>query len=181
MNYIDVINFADEILSRKDPYNHHGINVCEMSLTIAQRMKMSDDQLELLEYSARLHDVGKILLDDVLLNYPRQLTMGERERMKSHVPLGHSIVKSLDYHPDICNAILYHHEHYDGSGYNGTQADDIPLFARIICLTDVWDALTNHRVYRKALSFANALEEMNRNQSWFDPKLYPIFLDIIRS
>src|SRR3970040_2576803 len=128
MNYIDVINFADEILTRKDPYNHHGINVCQMSLTIAQRMKMSDNQLELLEYSSRLHDVGKILLDDVLLNYPRRLTAGERERIKTHAYLGYEIVSTLKYDSYICEAIKYHHEHWDGSGYHGVKNGDIPLF-----------------------------------------------------
>ena len=180
MNYVDVINFADEILSRKDPYNHHSTNVSILSLQIAQRLEMSNDQMALVEYSSRLHDVGKILLDDVLLNYPRRLTTGERERVKSHVYLGYGIVTTLNYHPDICEAIKNHHEHYDGSGYHEMRGQDIPLFSRIICIADVWDALTNNRAYRKAMPFDLALHEMNKNQSWFDPKLYPIFLEIVR-
>ena len=180
MNYIDVINFADEILSRKDPYNHHGINVSILSIKIAQKLKMSNDKIILLEYASRLHDMGKILLDDVLLNYPRRLTAGERERAKSHVHLGYGIATALNYDPIICEAIRCHHEHWDGSGYHGIREDAIPLFSRIICLADVWDALTNNRVYRAAMPFEMALAEMNKSQLWFDSKLYPIFLEVLR-
>ena len=180
LNYIDVINFADEILSRKDPYNHHGINVSILSIEIAKRMSMSEDQITLLDYASRLHDVGKILLDDVLLNYPRRLTVGERERVKNHVYLGYGVMVSLNCDPIICEAIKHHHEHYDGSGYYQMRGTDIPLFSRIICIADVWDALTNHRAYRSAMPHETALAEMNKNQSWFDPKLYTIFLEVIR-
>ena len=180
MNYIDVINFADEILSRKDPYNHHSVKVSILSIKIAQRMNMDENQIVLLEYASRLHDVGKILLDDVVLNYPRRLTMGERERIKAHVYLGHEVVTSLNYDPTICEAIKHHHEHYDGSGYHGKKGQEIPLFSRIICIADVWDAITSNRAYRVAMPFEMALEEMNRNQLWFDPKLYTIFLEILR-
>lgn len=181
MNYMDVIDFADELLSRKDPYNHHGVNVTILSSEIAKRINLSSEQMVLLEYSSRLHDVGKILLDDVLLNYPRRLTAGERERIKTHAYLGYEIVSTLKYDSYICEAIKYHHEHWDGSGYHGVKNGDIPLFARIICLADVWDALTNDRVYRRAMTKKQALIEMRKNASWFDPKLYPIFLDIIRN
>ena len=179
MNYIDVINFVDEILSRKDPYNHHGVNVSILSIKIAQRLGMSNEQMILLEYASRLHDVGKILLDDVLLNYPRKLTMGERQRVQSHVFMGYELAVALNYDTAICEAIKHHHEHYDGSGYHGIRGDAIPLFSRIICIADVWDALTSRRAYRRAMRYKQALREMGKNQSWFDPGLYSIFLEVI--
>jgi HD-GYP domain-containing protein (c-di-GMP phosphodiesterase class II) len=180
LNYTDVINFADELLTRKDPYNHHGKNASILSIQIAKRIGMSTEQITLLDCASRLHDVGKILLDDLLLNFPRPLTAAERERIKTHAYLGYDIVASLNYHPDICEAIKHHHEHYDGSGYHRTRGENIPLFSRIICLADVWDALTNDRVYRAAMPFERALAEMARNQSWFDPELYAVFMDVLR-
>lgn len=181
MDYDSVIQFADEILTRKDPYNHHGQHVEKISAQIATALQMKSAELRLLSYAARLHDVGKILLTDMLLNYPRRLTSGEREQIKTHAHVGYEIVMALNYHPDICEAIKHHHEHWDGSGYLGMRGQNIPLFARIICIADVWDAITNDRAYRKAMHHADALMEMNRNIMWFDPRLFAIFLSILKN
>ena len=184
MDYISIANFANIILSEKDPYNHHGSNVSIMSMKIASGMNndFSRDELLLLYYGSRLHDVGKILLDDVLLNYPRRLTHAEYARMQSHVQLGYNILQKMHCNPIICNMVYAHHEHYNGSGYpRKLIGKDIPVFSRIICIADAWDSMTNDRAYRKAMPFEEALEEMNRTSEWFDPDIYPVFLDVIRN
>ena len=94
--------------------------------------------------------------------------------------LGVELLRPLTVGEDVVPVIHAHHEHWDGSGYHGAQGDSIPLFSRIICLADVWDALTNQRAYRAAMSFEAALAEMNKSQLWFDPKIYPIFLEVLR-
>jgi HD-GYP domain-containing protein (c-di-GMP phosphodiesterase class II) len=181
MDYISVANFADEILSRKDPYNHHGSNVSVMCMKIASRTKMSQDDMLMLYNGARLHDVGKVLLPDVLLNYPRRLTYAEYADLKNHVTNGYDIASALNYDPALCEMILCHQEHWDGSGYpRGLKGTEIPLCARIICVADVWDAITNDRAYHKAMPFEVALEEMNRCASWFDPELYAHWLELVR-
>ncbi len=178
MGVIDVINFADAILRRKDPYNHHGFNVSFTCMKIAKQLSLSKLEMRNLYYSARLHDVGKILLTDQLLNETRKLTSGEYERIKIHVLSGYEILKELKYSDDILDGIQYHQEHYDGSGYPyRLRGQEIPLFARIICIADVWEAITHERAYKKAMNKEIAIAEMKKCSSWFDPNLLQIFLE----
>lgn len=180
MDYPTLISFADEILSRKDPYNHHGIKVAELSLKIARQMN-DPINLQTLEYAARLHDVGKIMLDDALLNFPRKLTDTERMKMREHVTIGAAMLRNSGCDLDVYNAVLCHHEKWDGSGYpRGLGGEDIPLLARVIAVADVWNAISSERAYRKAMSFEETLAEMNRTCHWFDPKVYACFLKVIR-
>lgn len=178
--YKDVIALVDVLLSEKDPFNHHGINVSKIALLIAERLELDKEQMELLECSARLHDMGKILITDSLLNETRPLTRPEKARMQAHVTLGYDILKSLNYDKQILDGILYHHEHYDGTGYlAGLSGDNIPLFARIISIGDVWDAITNQRAYHNARNKEDALIEMEKVKAWFDPNIYSIFIETI--
>jgi len=141
----------------------------------------SRDELLFLHHGARLHDVGKILLEDDLLNVTRRLTVSEYSRVQTHAQIGYDILKSIDCDPVICDTVYSHHEHYDGSGYpRKLIGEDIPVFSRIICIADTWDSMTSDRAYRKAMPFEKALEEMNRTSKWFDPVIYPVFLDVIR-
>src|SRR3990167_9721403 len=183
MELLEVIEFADGILYRKDPYNHHGKSVAVMCAKIAGAMDgtFGAGDLDLLQQGARLHDVGKIFLEDVLLNYPRRLAKGEYARMQTHVSLGYDLLSSLGYDPGLCEIVRCHHEHWDGSGYPRTLAGEaIPPLARIVTIADVWDSLTNDRAYRKAYPFERALEGMNACARWFDPELLAVWLEIVR-
>lgn len=183
MDYHSIVKFADVLLTKKDPYNHHGRNVSAMSMEIAERLNLSEEKKDMLYYSARLHDVGKILLTDDLLNLNRKLTTNEYERMKAHCFLGAiEILTPLNTHQEIIDAVYSHHEHWDGSGYpRALKEEQIPKHARIITICDCWDSMTSDRAYRRKMLPEKALEEMNKYAKWFDPNYYAIFLGVIKS
>ncbi len=181
MDYLSIATFANEVMARKDPYNHHGVSVYEMCVKIASKMDDFPGDKEILYNGARLHDVGKIFFPDDFLNYSRPLTPSERDQMETHAQKGYELVFDLHYEREICNIVHFHHEHYDGSGYPfGLMGEEIPLFARIVCVADVWESITHDRAYRKALSYDAALAEMEKCRSYFDPKIYAVFLDVIK-
>lgn len=181
MDYSTLITFTNALSKAKDPHNHHGIQVIEMSRKIGLAMNLDANQMQLLEIASGLHDVGKVLLDDELLNHNRKLTVKSRAAMETHATMGYKLLTEIGCDKEICEAVLYHHEHYDGSGYpKGLKGDNIPLLSRIICISDMWEALTHDRAYRKAMSSSIALGVMNEFNHWFDPVIYTAFLKVIR-
>lgn len=151
--------------------------------------ELSPNQIELLVEASQLHDIGKIGIPDALLRKNGKLTNEEYILMRTHPLVGNELLtKVLERYPDnqFIQAALevasYHHERWDGTGYpyalKGTQ---IPLFARIIAVVDVYDALTSERVYRKAMSHEQALEVMiqsniDKSSFHFDPTILNVFL-----
>ena len=163
----------------------HGERTAIPALRIATKLnggeRLDEEQLLLLDYAARLHDLGRIAISDDLITKPGNFTTAERGAMETHPQIGYNFLSRSKLPPEITLTILYHHEHFDGSGYpKGLKGLDIPLFARIVTIADTWDALTSDRPYRKAMLSAAALNVMAVNSSWFDPRLYTIFLDIRR-
>lgn len=137
---------------------------------------------------APLHDIGKITIDDSILDKPGKLTPEEFEIMKTHTVNGAKIIDRLmkGNYPDeeyeiARNIALYHHERYDGTGYpEGKKRDFIPLEARIMSVADVFDALTSVRHYKKALSLSETLNIMEKGRgSQFDPEVYDSFIDCL--
>ncbi|MFR3321329.1 MAG: HD-GYP domain-containing protein [Lachnospiraceae bacterium] len=118
----------------------------------------------LIALASALHDIGKIGIDEKILNKPGKLTAEEFEIMKSHTLIGASMLESLDAYQDevlvriaiqICR---WHHERYDGSGYpDGLKGDEIPISAQAVSIADVYDALVSERVYKKAFSHERPL------------------------
>jgi len=131
--------------------------------------------------SAILHDIGKIGIPDAILNKSAPLDEAEREVMKKHPVLGYEIVKKVEGLRKALDGILYHHECEDGSGYpEGLKNGEIPLFAKIIAACDTFDAMTTDRPYRKALSYQDALLELERFAGkQFDSKMVEIFKKVI--
>jgi putative two-component system response regulator len=137
--------------------------------------------------SAQLHDVGKIIVSDLILNKPGRLTKEEFDIMKSHVAAGENIIDEIMRKTGddgfLRHAKLFassHHEKWDGSGYlKGLSGEDIPLEGRIMAISDVYDALVSERVYKKPLSHREAVEIIkNDSGTHFDPKIVDIFLAI---
>lgn len=133
-----------------------------------------------------LHDIGKVAIPDSILLKPGKLTDDEFSIMKTHVQLGFDTLSKVGQHYDKneflkmgMDIALYHHEKWDGSGYlKGLSGDDIPLSARIMALSDVYDALRSKRVYKEAFSHEKSLEIITTNRgSHFDPVLVDIFID----
>jgi len=158
----------------------HTRRVAELTLLLAGRLKISQDQLVHMERGALLHDVGKMGIPDDILRKPGKLTSQEWEIMKHHPLYAYNILSQIEYLKPALDIPLYHHEHWDGSGYPyGLTGEAIPLAARIFAVVDVYDALTSDRPYRAAWSKEQALEYM-RSQSgqYFDPLILQAFLTI---
>jgi len=152
-------------LDSRDPYTHgHSERVSKYSLLIGEEMNLSDDDMDLLEKTSLLHDIGKIGVRDRILLQEGPLGPDEWLLMQKHAEIGANILATVEpkhmagrFH----EGALYHHEKFDGSGYpHKIKGDDIPLFARIIAVADTFDAMTSDRPYRKGLSFDKAFAEI---------------------
>lgn len=173
--------FANTI-DAKDKYtNGHSVRVAAYSLEIAKKLKLSKEEQERIYYIALLHDIGKIGISDKILNKPGKLTPEEREVIKSHPSIGGEILKDFSSLPGIGDGARYHHERYDGSGYNeGLKGEEIPFFARIICVADSYDAMSSTRCYRKDMDEDMIIHELKANSgTQFDPDIVSIMLELI--
>jgi HD-GYP domain-containing protein (c-di-GMP phosphodiesterase class II) len=126
-----------------------------------------------------LHDIGKIGIDNSILNKPGKLSKNEWEIMKKHSEIGYRIAMSSPELEPIAEYILAHHERWDGNGYpQGLKGEEIPLLSRILAVVDSYDAMTEDRVYRKAMTHQAAIEEIKKNAgTQFDPNIAQIFID----
>jgi response regulator RpfG family c-di-GMP phosphodiesterase len=138
----------------------HIKRVSLVSSLLATAMGCSSTLANKIELYASLHDIGKVGIPDSILKKPGTLDQEEFHYMKQHVNIGYRILQnSQDIDPVAKNIILYHHEKWDGTGYNeGLKGDEIPLEAQIVAIADVYDALTNARVYKPAIPHEDALE-----------------------
>lgn len=154
----------------------HCIRVANISMVLADALDLSRVERENLYVSGLFHDIGKAFLSQDILNKPGQLTASERKHIEEHPVLSYQEVKSVGFSEEIATNILNHHENYDGSGYPyNIEGYGIPLGARIIRITDTFDALTSHRPYRSAITTLEALEIMERQKVYYDPELYSLF------
>jgi diguanylate cyclase (GGDEF)-like protein/putative nucleotidyltransferase with HDIG domain len=163
----------------KDHYAYkHSQKVREYAVALAKSMELAPADIARLSTCALLHDIGKIGISDEILNKAGKLTMEEWEVIRSHPQLGADIVSNVPELASCLAGILYHHEHYDGSGYPaGLKGEAIPLDARLLGIVDAFAAMTSARPYRAALSCEEAVEELKRGAGkQFDPNLVKAFL-----
>lgn len=155
-------------------------------IQITDKYKITSDDIVLISNASALHDIGKISIDDKILNKPGKLTTEEFDIMKTHSSVGASMLGELSIYQneplvkiayEICR---WHHERYDGHGYpDGLKGDEIPISAQIVALADVYDALTSDRVYKKAFSHETAVKMiLNGECGVFNPLLLKCFLDV---
>lgn len=156
----EVVDALLAALESKDRYlNGHSFRVAEFAVGLGKAVGMSGRQLEVLDYAARLHDVGKIGIHEDILNKEGKLTSEEFEIMKTHPVLSRDIVAPIRFLQPCLPAVLHHHERIDGRGYpHGLTGDDIPFEARIISVVDSFDAMTSTRSYRSALPVERVLD-----------------------
>ena len=175
-----VVNLMSTAIELRDPYTKgHSEHVAEMTLKVA-KLKYSDrfSDLEAVRMAAIVHDIGKIAVNEIVLNKPTFLTDAEFEMIKSHTFLGSRLIASFDFAQIFNDAIHSHHENYDGTGYpDGLKGNEIPLIARIIRVTDYFDALTSIRPYRPAMQVYDAINLMRKNEHCFDPDVFKFFMD----
>ncbi|MEA1917661.1 MAG: response regulator [Campylobacterota bacterium] len=160
----------------------HIKRMAEYSKLLAQLYGLSDEECELVLYAAPLHDIGKVGIPDKILLKPGRFEEDEFEIMKQHSQIGAKMLEDGEKYPVISagyKIALDHHEKYDGSGYpNGKKGDDIDLYARIVAISDVFDALGSKRVYKDAMPLEKTLSIMKDGRgTHFDPKLLDLFLD----
>ena len=160
---IDTIGLIMEL---KDPYTSgHQKRVAKLATAIAKEMGLAKDEIEAINTSAKIHDLGKIKVPSEILNHPGSLSKVEFEIIKKHPKVGYEIIKNIDYPLPIAEIILQHHERLDGSGYpQGLKDGDILVGAKILAVADVVEAMSYHRSYRPALGIGEALEEIKKNR-----------------
>lgn len=161
-NNFDKIKCIDE-LRLFDEYTYsHTINVSSVSVAIGMAVGMKDKDLEDLALGALLHDLGKMKIPKEVLNKPSRLTNEEFELIKQHTILGYDIVlNEMKLPKNIAEVAKYHQEKYQGAGYpEKLKGDEIPIFAQITAIADVYDALVSERVYKKAMTSEEAFKLM---------------------
>jgi putative nucleotidyltransferase with HDIG domain len=165
-------------IESKDRYTQgHCQRVAYFACVLADSAGFNNRSLFWFRIGALLHDIGKIIVPTEVLNKPGKLTPEEWEVMKRHPVAGLELVADIDFPGDISAIIRNHHERWDGGGYpDGLAGEAIPLAARILCVADVYDALTTTRSYRPGLTHARAAEIMNSSPGQFDPQLLEMFL-----
>lgn len=157
---------------------NHSKRVSSMSWHIAKKLNISSSFEEKVRISGLLHDIGKINIDDDILNKKSELTEEEWVIMKKHPETGYQILSAVSEYDDIAKIVLFHHERYDGRGYpNGLYRDEIPIESRIIAVADAFDAMIRDRTYRKTFTTEEAISVLQKEKGHqFDPKIVDIFL-----
>ena len=181
--YLQIFESIAQEVDQKDEYTKgHSDRVASIALLLAKELKMNTLEQKTVVAGALLHDIGKIVVDDAILNKNGQLTDEEMREIQNHPTHGTNLLRDKEFPWDIKPIILHHHERFDGSGYPmKLRADGIPLMARLVCLADVFDALTSDRVYRVAYSIEQALRIMSDDVGEiFDPSLWPVFEALVR-
>jgi len=188
-NIVEEIRESDSMImetiniSTYDNYTYtHSVNVDILSVILGVACGLRDDELKKLSQAALLHDIGKTCVPIEIINKPGRLTEEEYAEVKKHPYYGYNMLRdNFDVSSVARNAILSHHENEDGSGYPRALAGDkIHLFAKIIHVADVYDALTTKRVYKDAMNPADALEYlMGNSERMFDKDLVATFLEYV--
>ncbi len=175
---MEVIGSA--VAKRDSATSMHNYRVATYAVRLGEALDLGRDQMCDLIAGAFLHDVGKIGISDSILLKPTELDPQESEIMKTHVSLGVDILKKSNWLLKARAVVEFHHEKFDGSGYNkGLAGEDIPLIARIFAVVDVFDALTSMRPYKDAHSFTDAIAAIAQGAgSHFDPRLAQAFCAI---
>ncbi len=183
-NYFGTIQVLINVIEANDRYTRgHSERVKTLAVMIGRKLGLSGAELELLEYAAILHDIGKIGVDSMIVNKNGRLTRAEFSLVKAHPLIGNEILGPIGTLDGIRTTILQHHERYDGTGYPyGMAGDEITLKARILSVADTFDSMMTDRPYRKAFSLqrvAGELRECAGKQ--FDPLVVNAFLDMLDS
>ncbi len=177
--HMRTITALTRAIEAKDPYTKgHSERVAELSEQIARFMRLPKKTVADIQVAALIHDIGKIGIEDRILNKPSHLTGEEYEQIKRHPVIGSDIIEEIQFSRTIVDAVLYHHCHYDGSGYPccGDTHIQQPLSASILAIADAYDAMTSDRPYRKRLSHENALNILCENAgTQFDPRVVEAF------
>jgi Response regulator containing a CheY-like receiver domain and an HD-GYP domain len=172
---------ADALDAKCDYTAGHSLRVSRIAVLIGKAMNLPNEDLRNIELGGILHDIGKIGVPESILWKPAKLTPEEREIMSKHPLMSAQIIGELRGMFQARLYVKHHHEYYDGSGYpDGLKGEDIPLGARIILVSDAYDAMTTDRPYRTALGHDKAVAELKKmSGTQFDPKVVEALFTIV--
>jgi putative nucleotidyltransferase with HDIG domain len=176
--YFAVVREWGQSIESSDTYTFgHCERVAGYGLALARELGLDEEHQTTIRIGAYLHDLGKVRVPHEVLNKPSALTAEEFRVIQMHPLWGLELLATVDFPWDIKPIIRWHHEKYDGSGYpDRLRGDEIPLNAQIICIVDVYDALTTTRSYRAALSPSEALTKMEECRCWWRADVYQAFV-----
>ena len=182
--FLETIRTLAAAIDAKDPYTRgHSERVSSYSMAIARHLGLSQEEVFRVRIAAILHDVGKLGVNDTILNKPGGLTEDEFDMMRKHVEIGAQIMSPIRTLRDIIPGIRNHHETWEGTGYPDQLAGDaIPMVARIIGVSDTFDAMTTTRPYQKAMTLEYVLSKMrSMSGSRFDPQVVDALLAAVEA
>jgi len=181
-DYEDIKKLAGILSALREPWDHHGDDVAKYAVILAQALGLPKGDVDLIAVGANLHDIGKLVIREELLNLPRKLELEEKAQMQQHTVLGWAIVEEAGYDPMIQLIVRSHHERWDGRGYpDRLKGDEIPIAAQIVSIADTYSALISKRPYRDGFSHNFAMSFMQKGKTTqFNPELVDVFFDKVK-
>jgi putative nucleotidyltransferase with HDIG domain len=177
--YEGTVEALNSSIDAKDHYTfNHSSRVAKLSSMLAEAYGVDQKTIKEIMHAASIHDIGKIGIEENILNKNGKLTDDEYEHIKQHPAIGARIIQSIPFLGEAIPVILHHHERYDGEGYpEGIKGDNIPLVARIVGVADAVDAMLSNRPYRAALSVDDVLKELkDKAGTQFDSNIVNLIL-----
>jgi HD-GYP domain-containing protein (c-di-GMP phosphodiesterase class II) len=181
---LDTATVLSSVIETRDAYTaDHCERMVDYAGLTAASLALPPKEIELVKLGAALHDVGKIVVPDHILRKPERLTPDEYAIIKQHCYHGGQICKKVPFLEPVHKLVYHHHERFDGAGYpDGLSGEAIPIGARIIAVTDAYDAMTSDRPYRRSLGFAAAGDRLKAGSgTQWDPRVIAAFLESVRA
>ena len=168
--YLSTIKVLVSTIEAKDSYTRgHTDRVAEYARLIAEEMRLSKRDIEIVCFGAALHDIGKLGVYEEILNKPGELTEQEWDIVRSHPEVGANIIKNMKFLESACDLVRHHHERLDGKGYpDHLKGNEISVGARIVAVADSFDAMTSDRPYRQAYSLEESIDQLKNQSEKFD-------------
>jgi hypothetical protein len=166
----DITETMGRVVEARDPYTQgHQVGVAKLGRLIGTEMGLSADDINAIEITSLVHDIGKLSIPAEILTKPGKLSDTEFAIIKSHSLKGYEILRAIDFGWPVAETVLQHHERLDGSGYpNSLSGDEISMAARVVAVADVIEAMASHRPYRAALGLEPAIREIREHPEKFD-------------
>ncbi|MGC8943004.1 MAG: PAS domain S-box protein [Caldisericia bacterium] len=183
-SFDNILTITTKIIEKKDPYTAgHQYKVSLIATKIAEKLNLPKEKIETIKIASYLHDIGKIVVPSEVLNKAGKLTTNEFLLIQEHAQAGYDILKTSELFYPIAEIVLEHHERLNGSGYPRRLKDgEIMLEAKIIAVSDVFEAMTSHRPYRPKFSIEDALKELKENSGiLYDEKIVNILISLIEN
>lgn len=154
----------------------HNLRVGNLSYELAKLLYISEEECKNIKIAGQYHDIGKKLIPRDILLKPSALNEKELKVMQQHAILSYQILKNRGFNEKVCNMVKHHHENFNGTGYpDKLKGFQIPIGSVVIKICDVFDALTNDRVYRKRMTYTEAIKVMEEESNHFEPEAFKIF------